>query len=117
MNDKLKEIRENSRIWTAWLLIVILVSFSVTTGSSISALASPVSSEILEDSLPAGYFSEQEDVWEELESGGEVLVAFPSQIEAAISSRDDEDRYSFQLEEESDLTLTMESEYPCARGR
>lgn len=53
------------------------------------------------------------DLWEKLESRGEVVIAFPSQVEAAISSPEDIDSYSFRLQEETDVLLTLESEYPC----
>lgn len=113
MMDRLKRIRTNSRIWTARFLIVALISFSAETLSPIRASASQASPENHGDSFPAEYFSGQGEIWEKLETNGEVMVAFPSQIEADISSPNDEDRYSFELEEESDLTLSLESEYPC----
>ena len=114
MRDRLKRIRTKSRIWTTRFLIVALVSFSAETLGPIQAWASQASPENHGDGFPAEYFSGQGEIWEKLETNGEVMVAFPSQIEADISSPDDEDRYSFQLEEESDLTLSLESEYPCA---
>ena len=60
-----------------------------------------------------GHLSDREDLWEELESEGEIILSFPSQIEAAISSPDDEDSFSFRLEEKTDLTVQLDSEYPC----
>ena len=89
MMDRLKRIRTNSRIWTARFLIVALISFSAETLSPIRASASQASPENHGDSFPAEYFSGQGEIWEKLETNGEVMVAFPSQIEADISSPDD----------------------------
>ena len=113
MNDRLKKIKKNSRIWTARFLIVALFIFSVTSLNPARVSASQIPPEVYGDSLLPAYLSGQKDIWEQLENDGEIVVAFPSQIEAAISSRDDEDRYSFKLEEKGDLTLSLESEYPC----
>ena len=86
MRDRLKRIRTKSRIWTARFLIVALVSFSAETLGPIQAWASQASPENHGDGFPAEYFSGQGEIWEKLETNGEVMVAFPSQIEADIST-------------------------------
>ena len=102
MRNRVKEVKKNSIRWTAGSLIIVLISLSGTTLCPVPAYAYQAD------------LSVQNDIWEEMEIDGEVMVSFPSQIEAAISSADDEDRYSFCLEGTADLTLTLESEYPCA---
>lgn len=102
MIGRLAEIKKNSKIWTARALIMVMLSLSATWLYPIQTSASQT------------YPQDAGDIWEELENGGEVMTAFPSQIEAAISSPDDIDCYSFRLEEKTSLTLSLESEFACA---
>ena len=114
MGDRLREIKKNSRAWTAGCLTVALLSLSVSTLCPYQVSASQAVPEPFGEDLPAAGISGSDDIWEKLESDGEVMVSFPSVIEAAISSPEDEDSYTFRLESRSDLTLSLESEYACA---
>lgn len=104
MGERLERLKKTFRRKTAWLLAAVMLGMYETTAlGTIMVYALP-------DTAAA---EETEDLWEKVESQGEVIIAFPSQIEAAVSSAEDEDRYSFRLEDETDLTLSLESDYPC----
>ncbi|WP_180994775.1 Ig-like domain-containing protein [Clostridium sp. chh4-2] len=105
MGERLERLKRTFRRKTAWFLAAVMLGVYETTAlGTIMVYALPD---------PAAVDEEAEDLWEKVESGGEVIIAFPSQLEAVISSAEDEDRYSFRLEDETDLTLSLESDYPC----
>ncbi|PNV63819.1 hypothetical protein C0033_00345 [Clostridium sp. chh4-2] len=107
-------IGKKCREWTARNLIIVLLCLNgMTAFAPVTVYASPDTAGDREMHLSPEILPETEDLWENLESQGEVIIAFPSQIEAAISSSEDEDRYSFRLEDETDVTISLESEYPC----
>lgn len=101
----LRELRTKYWSWTATTLITVMLGLQGTAvAAPIPVYAAPDNSGL---AVGAG------NLWEELESNGEVVISFPSQIEASIASREDEDCYSFRLEENTNLTISLESEYPC----
>lgn len=116
MENILKEIRvfkKNTRRQTAKVLITVMLCLNLLpTYKPIQALAYNSAMGYPGTDM-ADDLSAEDDLWETLESQGEVVLSFPSQIEAEISSPDDEDDYSFRLDAETDLTVSLESEYPC----
>lgn len=109
MSSRRKEMRKNRRIWAARGLIAAMLGLSFSTLSPYQTSAAQAFPTELSE--PGIFY--QDDVWEKLENNGEVIVSFPCVLDADISSPEDEDAYTFRLESRSDLTLTLESEYPC----
>ncbi|RGY98398.1 lectin like domain-containing protein [Clostridium sp. AM58-1XD] len=117
LRDRSGMIRKKCRAYTAGILVTVMLSLNgILVFEPIPAYAYPSFAEKMEGDIDGDIpevKSDTRDRWEELEGDGEVILSFPSQIEAAISSPDDVDSYSFHLEEETDLTVLLQSEYPC----